>query len=320
MVFGHYVVGVLLSVPAFFVNLADVPELYPFAVFLPAYEVDNCRSVLREVYRLVIEAVSSVGFPPCVPLFSCVFGFFSGHVVIFAVSELVPFFSVDDFQMIVPDCPFPIFFRNPANHQRGYVVAQVVVTAAVIKVNPDAVVPFYEVNLCGLSLAPVHAAGVDGVAHRNVTYNFKREFFVDVGSFHFRFSFLLLFFRLVVSVFHLTVTQCNMPVALSRVFVKIFLDNVKNKFDIVYCLWYYYHEEGGEDVTARQVIEMALAYKGMNKTELASQLGWTKQILAARMDTGKFTLEEWAAISQAIGAKIDFVLKFEDGHKVIITE
>jgi len=64
----------------------------------------------------------------------------------------------------------------------------------------------------------------------------------------------------------------------------------------------------------------ALAYKGMNKTELASQLGWTKQILAARMDTGKFTLEEWAAISQAIGAKIDFVLKFEDGHKVIITE
>ena len=111
-----------------------------------------------------------------------------------------------------------------------------------------------------------------------------------------------------------------MPVALSRVFVKNFLDNVKNKFDIVYCLWYYYHEEGGEDVTARQVIEMALAYKGMNKTELASQLGWTKQILAARMDTGKFALEEWAAISQAIGAKIDFVLKFEDGHKVIITE
>lgn len=111
-----------------------------------------------------------------------------------------------------------------------------------------------------------------------------------------------------------------MPVALSRVFVKNFLDNVKNKFDVVNSLWYNYHEEGGEDVTARQVIEMALAYKGMNKTELASQLGWTKQILAARMDTGKFTLEEWAAISQAIGAKIDFVLKFEDGHKVIITE
>ena len=73
-------------------------------------------------------------------------------------------------------------------------------------------------------------------------------------------------------------------------------------------------------MTARQVIEMALAYKGMSKTQLASQLGWTKQILAARLETGKFTLEEWQAIGQAMGAKIDFVLKFDDGHKVIVTE
>ena len=73
-------------------------------------------------------------------------------------------------------------------------------------------------------------------------------------------------------------------------------------------------------MTARQIIEMALAYRNMTKTELASKLGTSKQIFASRMDTGKFTIEEWKAISKAMDAKIEIVLQFEDGNKVIITE
>ena len=35
-------------------------------------------------------------------------------------------------------------------------------------------------------------------------------------------------------------------------------------------------------MTARQIVEMALAYKGMDKAELARKLGWSAQLLNSR--------------------------------------
>jgi len=67
---------------------------------------------------------------------------------------------------------------------------------------------------------------------------------------------------------------------------------------------------------ARKLIEMALAYKGMSNSELARALGWSPQSLNQRLNTGKFTMEEWGAIAAAMGAKVRVAFSFADG-KVI---
>ena len=46
-------------------------------------------------------------------------------------------------------------------------------------------------------------------------------------------------------------------------------------------------------MTTKQIIEMALAYKNMTKAELAEKVGWSRQTLNARINTGKFSVEEW---------------------------
>ena len=66
-------------------------------------------------------------------------------------------------------------------------------------------------------------------------------------------------------------------------------------------------------MTTKQVIEMALAYKHMSKAELASKLGWSKQTLNARVNTGKFSVEEWEAIGAAMGATVQITFTFPDG-------
>lgn len=69
-------------------------------------------------------------------------------------------------------------------------------------------------------------------------------------------------------------------------------------------------------MTARQIVEMALAYKGMSNADLARKLEWSPQLLNKRLNTGKFTVEEWKMIGEAIGAEASIVFRFEDG-KVI---
>ena len=66
-------------------------------------------------------------------------------------------------------------------------------------------------------------------------------------------------------------------------------------------------------MTTKQVIEMALAYKDMSKAELAGKLGWSKQTLNARVNTGKFSIEEWEAIGAAMGATVQITFTFPDG-------
>ena len=65
---------------------------------------------------------------------------------------------------------------------------------------------------------------------------------------------------------------------------------------------------------ARQLVEMALAYKGMSNAALARELGWSPQLLNKRLTTGKFTVEEWEKIAQAIGADQKVIaFRFPDG-------
>lgn len=66
-------------------------------------------------------------------------------------------------------------------------------------------------------------------------------------------------------------------------------------------------------MTAKQIIEMALAYKSISNSELARRLDWSPQLLNKRMNTGKFTVEEWEKIGAALGAKVHIAFEFEDG-------
>ena len=69
-------------------------------------------------------------------------------------------------------------------------------------------------------------------------------------------------------------------------------------------------------MTAKQIIEMALAYAGISNAELARRLEWSPQLLNKRLSTGKFTVEEWQKIGAALGAasKVGFV--FPDGKEI----
>ena len=69
-------------------------------------------------------------------------------------------------------------------------------------------------------------------------------------------------------------------------------------------------------MTARQIIEMALGYAQLTKADLASRLGWSPQLLNKRLNTGKFTVEEWEQIGNAMGAECRVVFRFPDGKEV----
>lgn len=69
-------------------------------------------------------------------------------------------------------------------------------------------------------------------------------------------------------------------------------------------------------MTAKQLIEMACAYAGMSKADLARNLGWSPQTLSNRLNTEKFTVEEWQKIGEALGATAQIVFTFPDGKEI----
>lgn len=69
-------------------------------------------------------------------------------------------------------------------------------------------------------------------------------------------------------------------------------------------------------MTARKIIEMAIAYAGISNSELARRLGWSPQTLNQRMNTGKFTVDEWNQIGEALGAKTKIGFIFPDGREI----
>lgn len=74
--------------------------------------------------------------------------------------------------------------------------------------------------------------------------------------------------------------------------------------------------EGVDNMTAKQVVEMAVVYAGISNSELARRLGWSPQLLNKRLNTGKFTVEEWTKIGEALGAKARVGFDFPDGKEI----
>ena len=69
-------------------------------------------------------------------------------------------------------------------------------------------------------------------------------------------------------------------------------------------------------MTAQQIIEMALAYAKITNSELARRLGWSPQLLSKRLKVGKFTVEEWQRIGEALGATTQISFIFPDGKEI----
>ena len=69
-------------------------------------------------------------------------------------------------------------------------------------------------------------------------------------------------------------------------------------------------------MTARQIVEMATGYCGVSNAELARRRGWSPQLLNKRLNTGKFTVEEWEKIGEALGAKARIGFNFPDGREI----
>ena len=69
-------------------------------------------------------------------------------------------------------------------------------------------------------------------------------------------------------------------------------------------------------MTARQIVEMAVAYCGITNSELARRLGWSPQLLNKRLNTGKFSVEEWDMIAKSLGATARIGFVFPDGKEV----
>lgn len=69
-------------------------------------------------------------------------------------------------------------------------------------------------------------------------------------------------------------------------------------------------------MTVKQLIDMACAYSGMSKADLARNAGWSPQTLSNRINTGKFSMEDWEKIGNALGASIKIVIEFPDGKRI----
>lgn len=69
-------------------------------------------------------------------------------------------------------------------------------------------------------------------------------------------------------------------------------------------------------MTARQIIAMGVAYCGITNSELARRLEWSPQLLNKRLNTGKFSVEEWEMIAEALGATARVGFVFPDGKEI----
>ena len=69
-------------------------------------------------------------------------------------------------------------------------------------------------------------------------------------------------------------------------------------------------------MTVKQLVTTAAYYAGLNKSELARRLGWTPQLLEKRLTTGKFSLDEWERIGEALGADFKLYFEFPDGKQI----
>ena len=68
-------------------------------------------------------------------------------------------------------------------------------------------------------------------------------------------------------------------------------------------------------MTARQIIEMKLAYFGITNSSWRDGSDGP-QLLNKRLNTGKFTVEEWERVGEALGCKVNIKFTLPDGTEI----
>ncbi|MFV0362856.1 MAG: helix-turn-helix domain-containing protein [Suipraeoptans sp.] len=69
-------------------------------------------------------------------------------------------------------------------------------------------------------------------------------------------------------------------------------------------------------MTNSQIIRLALKYANMSISQLAEEMGMTKQSLSNRLKTDKFNSDEMTKFASIIGAKLVSYFEFPDGTKI----
>ncbi len=69
-------------------------------------------------------------------------------------------------------------------------------------------------------------------------------------------------------------------------------------------------------LTTKQIIGMACEKSGIKKSELARRINTTPSSFSQRLERGRFTPEEMAAMAEVLGCKFFYGFAYEDG-KVI---
>lgn len=69
-------------------------------------------------------------------------------------------------------------------------------------------------------------------------------------------------------------------------------------------------------MTIQQKIDMAIAYTGVTKREIAARLGVTPSAFGQRLKTGKFTQEELEQIAGVFNAEYVSFFRFPDGKEI----
>lgn len=65
--------------------------------------------------------------------------------------------------------------------------------------------------------------------------------------------------------------------------------------------------------TAKQILSMVLAWKGMTFVDLAKLLGCSSQNLYQRMQTDKLSTAEWNQIAELLDAQVEIRFTMNDG-------
>ena len=101
---------------------------------------------------------------------------------------------------------------------------------------------------------------------------------------------------------------------MSTIHLIYLVEYINLTFDIIKRLVYY--NGRGDIMTTKQIVEMGLAYAGINQAELARRLEWSPQLLNKRLNVGKFTPEEWNMVAKALGSEMKIAFVFPDGKEV----
>ena len=70
------------------------------------------------------------------------------------------------------------------------------------------------------------------------------------------------------------------------------------------------------EITIQQRVKAACDIAGISVTELGKRMGMSQSSISKRLNTGKFTQEEYEKMAEILGCKYISIFEFPDGQRV----